>query len=123
MRTKEDVAQFCLGFAGAYRDLPFDDNFIAMRHAGNKRIFALIYDHEGQVRVNVKADPERIYDYREAFSAVTPGYHMNKNHWNTITLDGSMTDEEIAVLLAESFDLTKPKIPRHGAKNNKKGLA
>ena len=60
MRTKEEAVELCLGFAGAYRDLPFDDNFIAMRHAGNKRIFALIYDHEGSVRINVKADPEHI---------------------------------------------------------------
>lgn len=116
MRTKEEAAEACLGFAGAYRDMPFDDNFIAVRHAGNKRIFALIYDLEGQVRINLKADPAHIYDYREAFSAVTPGYHMNKNHWNTVTLDGTMTDEEILFLMAESFDLTKPKTARNGLK-------
>lgn len=120
MTKKEQAIELCMGFPGAYRDLPFDDNFVAMRHASNRRIFALIYDYEGQVRVNVKADPERIYDYREAFPAVTPGYHMNKNHWNTITLDGSMPDEAIAALVAESFDLTKPKTPGHGVKKPKK---
>ena len=120
MTTKAQAVELCLGFAGAYEDHPFDENFVAIRHAGNKRIFALVYDLDGQARINVKADPKHIYDYREAFPAVTPGYHMNKNHWNTITLDDSMTDEEILALVGESFDLTKPKTPRNGIKKAKK---
>lgn len=97
----------CLTFAGAYEDYPFtDSNWTVMRHRESGKTFALIYERQGYVHINVKCEPMQADFYRQAYASVTPGYHMNKTHWNAITLDGSIPDEEIASMIGESFHLT-----------------
>lgn len=100
---------FCLSFPGAYEDYPFSDsNWTVMRHRENRRTFALVYDREGLVRINVKCDPMQAEFFRQVYPSVTPGYHMNKTHWNTLTLDGSIPDRELQGMIADSFHLTLP---------------
>ena len=68
-------------------------------------MFALIAVEKTPLRINLKCDPELALDLRAAYSAVQPGYHMNKKHWNTITIDGSLPDEEIVTMIDDSYDL------------------
>ena len=81
----------------------------------NKKTFALIYDKDGYVWINVKCDPEWREFWRNAFESVVPAYHMNKTHWNSIILDGSVPDKDIQRMIGESYDLTiRMKKPRGG---------
>lgn len=106
MTTKEEVIRYCLTLPGAYEDYPFDPFTPCMRHRDNHRIFALIMEREGHIQVNVKCSPEWILFWREAFEAVIPGFHMNKKHWNTIILNGTVPEKDICRMIAESYDLT-----------------
>lgn len=76
---------------------------------GNKKTFALIYDKDGYVWINVKCDPEWREFWRNALESVVPAYHMNKTHWNSIIPDGSVPDKDIQRMIGESYDLTKGK--------------
>lgn len=110
MRTREEVVAACLALGGCYEDYPFNDpNWTVMRHHGNRRSFAFICMREGNIWVNLKAEPMWGEHWRRTYPAVRPGYHMNKQHWITVILDGSMTDEEVLPLIADSWALTAPK--------------
>ena len=110
MRTRGEAIAACLRFPDAYEDYPFDPpTSAAMRHRTNRRIFALIFEREGKVWINVKAEPLRADFWRDAYSAVVPGYHMNKRHWISIILDGSMRDDEVMRLIEDSYLLTQEK--------------
>ena len=110
MLTREEAVAFCLALPMTYADTPFDDgNWVCMRHRGNRKIVAAIFAREGKIWINVKADPQWGDFWRQTFSAVIPAYHMNKKHWISIILDGSMSDEEIGRLIEDSYALTAPK--------------
>lgn len=82
------------------------------RHKDNKKMFAAIYEHKGAIWVNVKCDPNLTYMWRNSFESVIPAYHMNKEHWNSIILDGSVPEEDIKVMISDSYDLTANKLKR-----------
>lgn len=110
LTEKKEVAAYCKGFPGAYEDYPFHDpNWCVIRHKDTKKIFAMIYERKGEIWLNVKCSPEWRDFWRDAFPSVIPAYHMNKAHWNTIILDGSVPDPEIKRMIAESYDLTAGK--------------
>lgn len=110
MTTREEAIAACLELPGAYEDYPFHDgNWTTMRHRDNQKIFAVIFARQGHIWVNVKAEPMQGDFWRRAFSAVVPAYHMNKEHWISIILDGTMADEDIGRLIEDSFALTAPK--------------
>ena len=107
MRTRTEVNDFCLSLNDTYEDYPFHDfNWTIMRHKGNQKMFAAIYEHLGNIWVNVKCDPNLTYMWRSTYDAVVPAYHMNKNHWITVCLDGSVETEKVKWLLDLSFELT-----------------
>ncbi len=106
MITREEVLQYGLTFPDTYQDAPFrDDNWILIRYRKNKRAFLWTYEYEGVMRINIKVDPEWRDFWRNAFEAVIPGYHQNKEHWNTVILDGSIPMETVKQMIAESYDL------------------
>ena len=106
--TREEVLEYGLSFSGTYTDAPFhDDNWCVMRHKKNKKVFAWIFDKDGYVWVNVKCDVEWRDFWRNAFESVIPAYHLNKTHWNSIILDGTIPVEDIKRMIGESYDLTK----------------
>ncbi|MDD7739243.1 MAG: MmcQ/YjbR family DNA-binding protein [Fusicatenibacter sp.] len=110
MQTRQEAVQYCYSLKDVYEDYPFhDDNMCVMRHKENKKSFAFIYEKEGHIWINVKCDPEWREFWRNAFAAVVPAYHMNKAHWNSIILDGTVPDQDIKRMIAESYDLTKGK--------------
>lgn len=110
MKTRKDATDYCLSLKNTYEDYPFHDfNWTVMRHEGNKKMFAAIFEHMGQIWINVKCDPNLAYMWRSSHKSVIPAYHMNKYHWNSIILDGTVPDDDIKNMIEDSYDLTKPK--------------
>ena len=106
MRTREEALQYGLSFPDTYQEAPFhDDNWQLVRYRGNKKAFLWTYERDGHVNLNVKTSPEKAIFWRQIYRAVLPGYHQNKAHWNTIVLDGSIPDDDIRLMIAESYDL------------------
>lgn len=110
MKTREEALSYGLSFPDTYRDAPFhDDNWILVRCKKNRKAFLWTYEYQGQMRVNIKVDPQWRDLWRDTYAAVLPGYHQNKEHWNTVILDGSIPDSEIRRMIAESYDLVMGK--------------
>ena len=106
MKTREEVLQYGLSFPNTYQEAPFHDpNWQLVRVKGSKKVFLWTYEREGFVNLNVKVDPEWRDFWRASFPAVRPGYHQNKDHWNTIILDGTIPDQDVKRMIAESYDL------------------
>ena len=106
IRTREDAVGYGLTFDDTYKDAPFhDDNWDLMRYKHNKKTFMLIYEKGGYININVKVDPEKALFWRDVYKSVIPGYHQNKEHWNTIILDGSIPDIDVRMMIAESYDI------------------
>lgn len=106
MKTREEILAYGLTFADTYVDTPFSDtNWQLVRVKQSKKAFLWTYEKDGFLNLNVKADPEWRDFWRSTYESVIPGYHQNKEHWNTIILDGSIPDEDVKRMIAESYDL------------------
>ncbi|MCI5822752.1 MAG: methylated-DNA--[protein]-cysteine S-methyltransferase [Pararoseburia sp.] len=106
MRTREEALKFGLSFPNTYQEAPFhDENWQLVRVKGSKKAFLWTYERDGYINLNVKVDPEWRDFWRGAYDAVVPGYHQNKEHWNTIILDGTIPDKDIKRMIGESYDL------------------
>lgn len=106
MKTREEALAYGKSFPDTYQDAPFhDDNWQIVRIKQNRKTFLWVYEREGYINVNVKADPEWRDFWRSAYTSVIPGWHLNKEHWNTIILDGSIPEKDIKRMIAESYDL------------------
>ena len=106
MTTREEALSYGLSFPGTYQDAPFHDpNWLLVRVKGNGKVFLWTYERGGYVNLNVKVRPEDRDFWRSIYKSVIPGYHQNKEHWNTIILDGSIPEDDIKRMIAESYDL------------------
>lgn len=106
MLTRKEAVAFCLTFPGAYEDYPFDDpDWTVMRRKDTKRGFCWIFTREGRIWMNLKAEPETARFWRSVFPSVLPAYHMNKEHWNSVILDGSVPEETLSAMIEDSFAL------------------
>ena len=106
MRTREEALVYGLSFPGTYQEAPFHDpNWQLVRVQGSKKAFLWTYEMDGLIHLNVKVDPQWRDFWRDAYEAVLPGYHQNKEHWNTIRLDGTIPDVDVKRMIAESYDL------------------
>lgn len=106
MMTREKALEFGMSFPNVYEERPFrDPNWQLVRVKGSKKAFLWIYEREGYTNLNVKVDPEWRDFWRNTYDAVIAGYHQNKEHWNTIILDGTIPDKEIQRMISESYDL------------------
>ena len=106
MRTREEALSYGLSFPDTYQDAPFhDENWQLVRCKGNKKAFLWTYERDGFINLNVKVEPDKAFFWRDIYESVIPGYHQNKEHWNTIILDGSIPDKDIECMIAESYDL------------------
>jgi len=98
----ETIRNYCLKKKGVTEELPFNENTPVYKVMGKMFLLAsLSYPSS----INLKCDPEKAIDLRERYSSVTPGYHMNKTHWNTIILDDSVPNKEILNWIDDSYDL------------------
>ena len=112
--TRQDIIDYCLTLPGSYEDYPFDSvstpgAWTVMRHGTNRKTFALIYERGGRLCVNVKCDPFEADLLRDIYEGVVPGYHMNKEHWNTVVVGSDVADDALRRQIKNSYDLIKPK--------------
>ena len=106
MIRREDALAYGLSFPGTYQEAPFHDpNWQLVRIKGSRKAFLWTYEKDGHINLNVKTDPEWRNFWRNTYASVIPGYHLNKEHWNTIILDGTIPDTDIKRMIAESYDL------------------
>ncbi|MEK4358216.1 MmcQ/YjbR family DNA-binding protein [Paenibacillus sp. FSL M7-1455] len=107
---KDRIVDYCLKKKGAIQTYPFGPDPLVIKVAG--KMFALVFDHGDHVIVNLKCDPIIAENLREQHEAVQPGYHMNKTHWNSVHLDGSLSETDIFDMIDHSYDLVVQKLPK-----------
>lgn len=98
----ESYRTYCLSKRGVTEEFPFDEETLVMKVVG--KVFALT-NINGFSSINLKCDPENAVELREKYAAVQPGYHMNKKHWNTVLIDGSIPDKLLRQWIDESYQL------------------
>lgn len=106
----EEVRQICIAKKGVTEGFPFDELTLVLKVGG--KMFALL-NLDKDPSVNLKCDPERAIDLREHYDAILPGYHMNKQHWNTVKLDGSVPKNLLLELIDHSYDLVFKSLSRN----------
>ena len=111
MLSLNDIRDYCLKKEGKIEeDFPFDEETLVIKVRG--KIFLLAGVLEQPVSMNLKCDPERAKELRAQYEEVKPGYHMNKKHWNTVTADGSIPDDEILRMIDHSYELVSAGLPK-----------
>jgi predicted DNA-binding protein (MmcQ/YjbR family) len=103
------LREHCLSFPGALETFPFGPENSVFKVEG--KMFALSPLAGSPLRVSVKCEPALAEQLREMHEAVTPGYHLNKKHWNTVVLDGSLPDQTIRDMVEDSYDLVVSRLP------------
>lgn len=105
MKTREAALAYGLSFPDTYQDAPFHDtNWQLVRVKESRKAFLWTYERNGYIHLNVKADPEWRDFWRSAYRSVIAGWHQNKEHWNTIILDGTVPDADIRRMIKESYE-------------------
>lgn len=106
----EHLREYCLSKPAVEETLPFGPDTLVYKVSG--KIFLLTGLNEEQLSFNVKCDPDLALELREEFSCVLPGYHMNKKHWNTILVDGSVSTKQLKEWIDHSYDLIVQSLPQ-----------
>lgn len=119
LKTREEALRYGLSFPDTYIDAPFhDENWQLVRIRKNKKVFLWTYEKDGHICINIKVNPEWRDFWRSTYEAVLPGYHQNKEHWNTVILDGTIPENEIRRMIAESYDLVVKRTSRKKQEND-----
>ena len=105
----ERIYEYCRAKAHVSEGFPFDENTLVFKVAG--KMFALLSLEANPLRANLKCDPERALELREAYPCVQPGFHMNKKHWNTVEIDGSVPDSTLFEWIDHSYTLVVAGLP------------
>jgi predicted DNA-binding protein (MmcQ/YjbR family) len=109
--TARGLRKLCLGFPGSFEDFPFGPEHSVFKVEG--KLFAISAWERSPLSVSLKCEPELAEQLRASFpDAVAPGYHLNKRHWNTVTLDGSVPDAMVRDMVEDSYDLIVAAMPR-----------
>jgi predicted DNA-binding protein (MmcQ/YjbR family) len=109
--SPEELRAFCLSFNATVEDFPFSPDMSVFKVLG--KLFALTRLDGSPLTVNLKCDPEDAIRLREEYEGlIIPGYHMNKRHWNTVTVDGDLPDRLLKELIEDSYDLVVAGLPR-----------
>jgi len=106
---KRELIDYCISMPESFEDYPFDNHTAVIKHSENKKMFALIDIMDNKLYINLKCEPMRADFLRNVYKSVIPGYHMNKEHWNTIFIEGDVPIDELHSMIQESYDLIKPK--------------
>ncbi len=104
-----DVCAHCLSLPQVEETTPFGPDVLVYKVAG--KMFALAIPDEFPARINLKCDPDRAMELRDQHESIIPGYHMNKKHWNTLILDGSLPSKLVRELIEHSYQLVVASLP------------
>ena len=104
------LKKLLLDFPNAREDYPFGAEVLVMKL--HTKMYALVAEEDDPLRLTLKCDPDDAQVLRSMFPAITPGYHMNKEHWNTILLDGSVPETDLKRMIEESYLLVKKSLPK-----------
>ena len=107
--TWAELHDWCLGLPGAEETFPFEPR-VSVFKAANGKMFAVSTATSEPLTVSVKCDPELAEGLRREYEAIVEGYHLNKRHWITITLNSDVPDERVKELVEDSYDLVKPRM-------------
>jgi predicted DNA-binding protein (MmcQ/YjbR family) len=105
----ESIREYCLSKPEVTESFPFGETTLVFKVLG--KMFALM-NLDSEPRVNLKCNPEKAIELREEYSAVLPGYHMNKQHWNTVLIDGSVSDTIIKEWIDHSYAEVVKSLPK-----------
>lgn len=111
----ESIATFMLKFPETTEEQPFGPSVDVYKVVG--KMFAILSPEEFPPRVSLKCEPSLALELREEYPAVTPGYHLNKTHWNTIELDGSVPDRELKKMISHSYEQVVAGLPKMWRRN------
>ena len=106
----EEIRDYCLFKKGVEESFPFGEETLVFKVMG--KMFLLIGIDSRPIQFNAKCDPEKAIEWRENYSSILPGYHMNKKHWNTIICDGSISNMLIKQCIDDSYDLVTESLPK-----------
>src|SRR6202011_5411334 len=109
MIGRDELRDLCLSFPGSVETFPFGPETSVFKVAG--KMFALSQLAQRPLRVSLKCEPLLAEQLRDAHTAVLPGYHLNKRHWNTVILDGSLPEQMIKEMIEDSYDLIVGRLP------------
>ena len=104
------LRRWCLAQSGAVEEFPFGPEHSVFKVGG--KMFAISALERVPLEVSVKCDPELAVHLRDSYDAIRPGYHLNKRHWNTVTVDGSLRDRLVRELVEDSYDLVVDTLPK-----------
>lgn len=113
----ESIRKYCAGKNGNHEDFPFGNDTLVLKIGS--RIYALINIDSDPISINLKCDPFLAMHLREKYPEVTPGYHMNKIHWNTVKINGEIPDSEILAMIDHSYELVLKKLTMREKKSIK----
>ena len=106
----ESFREHCLKKPGTTEETPFGPEDLVFKVGG--KMFAIAALMEVPARVNLKCDPDLALELRDRYEQVTPGYHMNKKHWNTVELSGGIPEAEMRKMIDHSYDLVVQSLPK-----------
>src|SRR5690348_3551343 len=101
----EELRTYALSKADVEECFPFGESTLVFRVKG--KIFLLVSLYSQPLQFNAKCDPEKAVEWREQYDCVQPGYHMNKKHWNTVSIDGSIPNRLLIEMINDSYSLVK----------------
>jgi len=105
----ESVRSFCLSHPNVSEEFPFDSSTLVFKVAG--KVFALV-DVDAFTFINLKCDPEKSIELREAYDGIKPGYHMNKKHWNSVYIHTDISEKQLFELITHSYELVVASLPK-----------
>jgi predicted DNA-binding protein (MmcQ/YjbR family) len=106
----EAIATHLMSYPEASEDQPFRPEVDVYKVAG--KIFAILSPEDDPPTISLKCDPIVAQELRHEYDAVTPGYHLNKDHWNTVTLNGSVPDRELKKMISHSYEQVVAGLPK-----------
>lgn len=110
----ETLREYCLSRPGAEETLPFGPDTLVYKVGG--KVFLLVGLDAEDLRFNVKCDPDKAIELRDEYPCVLPGFHMNKKHWNTVVVDGSVSNALLKEWIDHSYMLVAPKTKKKSGK-------
>jgi len=110
MLDRNALRDYCLSMTGAYEEFPFGPEAAVFKVKG--KMFALIPVDVTPPSISLKCDPVEAAILRETYESVIPGYHLNKKHWNTVSIDGEIEDERVKEMIEDSYILVRQKLKK-----------